>query len=388
MSYLGNGPSQSLGNYSRDTFTQTSSGNTTFTLTQNPVTATAILVFVSGVEQLPTTNYSVSGQTLTFVTAPNVNSVVNVIYLGNLTQTIPLSSVSGVVYPTSPSTNTIPVVTSTNTITYEPISYGLASVSSALIALLHGQCRLSVASATSLTLNRYDGQYVRWNGGVGTIPAAGVSITNSGLSASTNYYVYVYSSTSNGILDTLQLSTTGHSTDTTTGNEGVEIMTGNSARTLVGLIRTNASSQFVDSATQRFCVNWFNQVFKTGFQNIGGSNLTTTSTSFAALSTTILEFLVLSNAPHASGSLTSISSNGTAGATSELNYAVNGSTIGSTAEAEQQASTSGYIYSLASVFATSLSEGYHYGQPYVAVSAGTATYYAGNDTAWNVTFIG
>ena len=43
------------------------SGNSTFTLTEAPLNAQSIMVYVNGVYQKPSTNYSVSGTTLTFV---------------------------------------------------------------------------------------------------------------------------------------------------------------------------------------------------------------------------------------------------------------------------------------------------------------------------------
>ena len=43
------------------------SGNSTFTLTEAPLNAQSIMVYVNGVYQKPATNYSVSGTTLTFV---------------------------------------------------------------------------------------------------------------------------------------------------------------------------------------------------------------------------------------------------------------------------------------------------------------------------------
>ena len=43
------------------------SGNSTFTLTETPLNAQSIMVYVNGVYQKPSTNYSVSGTTLTFV---------------------------------------------------------------------------------------------------------------------------------------------------------------------------------------------------------------------------------------------------------------------------------------------------------------------------------
>ena len=45
------------------------SGNSTFTLTETPLNAQSIMVYVNGVYQKPTTNYTVSGTTLTFTGA-------------------------------------------------------------------------------------------------------------------------------------------------------------------------------------------------------------------------------------------------------------------------------------------------------------------------------
>jgi len=116
----------------------------------------------------------------------------------------------------------------------------------------HGQCRLSVVSTTSLKLSQYNGQNLQIGGGLQQIPAAGVTVSNTGLSATTLYYVYA--AVVSGAM-VLELSTTGHSTAT----NGVETKTGDTSRTLVGMIATNASSQFVDSLASPTCFNWFNR---------------------------------------------------------------------------------------------------------------------------------
>lgn len=118
----------------------------------------------------------------------------------------------------------------------------------------HGQCRLSVVSGTSLKLSRYNGACLIINSTVEQIPAVGVTIANTGLTASTLYYVYAYM---NSGTMTLELSATGHSTHT----DGVEIKTGDATRTLVGMIFTNASTpgQFVDAGEVRTLANWFNR---------------------------------------------------------------------------------------------------------------------------------
>lgn len=116
----------------------------------------------------------------------------------------------------------------------------------------HGQCRLSVASTTSLSLKPYNGNNVIVNGVPLQLPSAGVTYTASGLTASTLYYVYLGGTTA---APTLSLSTTGHSQ----APNGVETKTGDTTLTLVGMVYTNASTQFIDSAAIRTCLNWFNR---------------------------------------------------------------------------------------------------------------------------------
>lgn len=121
----------------------------------------------------------------------------------------------------------------------------------------HGQCRLTYDSATSLKLSPHNGRNLNINGAVEKIPSAGVTVSNSGLSASTLYYVYAYM---NAGTMALELSATGHSQHT----NGVEIKTGDSTRTLVGMARTNGSSQFVDDATNVCVLSYFNRRRKLG----------------------------------------------------------------------------------------------------------------------------
>jgi len=82
MSYIGNQPA-ALGTYATQTFTGNGS-LTAFTLSQAATTAT-ILVSIDGVDQIPTTAYSVAadGVTLNFTSAPPV-STISVRFLGDV----------------------------------------------------------------------------------------------------------------------------------------------------------------------------------------------------------------------------------------------------------------------------------------------------------------
>lgn len=66
-------------NYAQDTFSGNGS-TTAFTLSFTPASATSTIVYVDGVAQIVTTNYSVSGTTLTMVTAPATGQSVLVYY--------------------------------------------------------------------------------------------------------------------------------------------------------------------------------------------------------------------------------------------------------------------------------------------------------------------
>jgi hypothetical protein len=120
------------------------------------------------------------------------------------------------------------------------------------------QCgRLTFVSATQLKFSPLNGDRIKIAGTVYAIPSAGIAaLTNGGLSASTLYYVYAFNSS--GTI-TGEISTTTHATSSTVGNVGVETKSGDDTRTLIGMCRTNASSQFQSDAQNRFVISWFNR---------------------------------------------------------------------------------------------------------------------------------
>lgn len=156
-----------------------------------------------------------------------------------------------------------------------------------------GQCRLGVVSATSLKLSPYNGNLLNINGSIQAVPSGGVSIANTGLSASTLYYAYAYM---NGATMTLELSTTGH----TTGNNGIEVKTGDATRTLVGMIRTQGSTpgQFVDTAAQSFVASWYNRKTKALTNGGGTAGGSTTAATFSDMfAGAHIEFLAWADEP-------------------------------------------------------------------------------------------
>jgi hypothetical protein len=168
---------------------------------------------------------------------------------------------------TTPSTGAFTTLTLTTALSP---SYGGTGVT---VAPAHGHCQLTLA-AGSLKLSPYNGQLLKVNGALCTIPSAGVTLAATGLTASTFYYIYATASA--GAVNALVASTTTHATSATAGNIGTEIMSGDDTKSLVGAVYVVSGPAFADSATQRYVISWFNRRRKSlaGFFN---ANHTTTS---------------------------------------------------------------------------------------------------------------
>lgn len=142
-----------------------------------------------------------------------------------------------------------------------------------------GQCRLNYVNTSLVQLVPYKGNKLSIQDTYYAIPSAGVSLTPTGLSAPTLYYVYAYM---NSGTMTLEASTTGHSTDTT---YGIEIKTGDPTRSLVGMVYTQIGPIFVDSAAIRLVSSWFNRTQRSAVIGLG-SNISTTSNSAVEIDST------------------------------------------------------------------------------------------------------
>lgn len=175
------------------------------------------------------------------------------------------------------------------TITF-PLAAANGGTGSTIQFMPQGQCKLALVSATQIKLSPYNGFDLLVNGVMFSIPAAGITAANTSvfvngvagqnLAALTLYYVYIFSNA--GTL-TVDFSTTSYATDVSTvGNIGVQIKSGDATRTLVGMIRTNAASQFVDSATQRFVRSWFHNYGVGSYASTLGA--TTASATFVEVS--------------------------------------------------------------------------------------------------------
>lgn len=120
------------------------------------------------------------------------------------------------------------------------------------------QCgRLVYVSSAELRFVPYNGDEIKIDGGIYQIPAAGLSL-GAPTAMNIRYYLYARVFNDNPVL---AVSTVGHITDTTPGNEGVEVMQTNRAWSLVGMCRTDSEwpPQYVDTPSKRLVASWFNR---------------------------------------------------------------------------------------------------------------------------------
>lgn len=225
-----------------------------------------------------------------------------------------------------------------------------------------GTTRLTQVSATSIQLGQgllplnVAGTWV-------TRPVtAAITIANTGLVATTTYFVYAYDASG---ATTLVLSTTGH---TTNASFGVEVFNGSSGVctpgaycTLVGMIRTQGSTpgQFVNSATQRFTLSHFNRR-NIGLVNNFTTSRTTASTTYVELNTEIrCEFLTWSD----ESVLVSYQANGsndTAGSVNSTAVGFDGTNQENSASRSPAYAAGARTTSSGTLLNAVVAEGYHY----------------------------
>ena len=238
-----------------------------------------------------------------------------------------------------------------------------------------GLCRLQVDSTSQLSLQRFQGGWIPtkasgvWQ--ATPIPASGPTVSNSGLTAATLYYVYAFDSA--GVLALDAPSTTAPATDTDTG---IRIKTGDASRTLVGMIFTDAGTPgtFVDSTAKRWCLNWFNRR-ALDLTGTFSADRTSTSTTFAEINTEIrLQFLTWADEAVWMGA-SGTAGNSNAGQASSSALGIDSTTVASQASAAASGGV-GQRHPLGLGLSTTLSEGSHFVTLLGAVSANTSTWYS------------
>jgi hypothetical protein len=228
----------------------------------------------------------------------------------------------------------------------------------------NGGCVLSKSGA-NLLLTPKNGNQV----GGKTLPSAGLTLAATSLTPGTLYYIYVSDANSDGTLETLEASATGHATDTGTG---YETMSGNTSKLLVGVARPITGPAWQDTAVQRFVRSWFNRGALLG-SGAFSAQRTTTATSTTEINTEIrCEFVCFADDPlwGACGAFAFNSG-------SNYNYiavswdGVSPTTYGASFGTGGSQATD--------VSSTTLADGYHYATVFGSVGAGTGTY--GTSTA-------
>lgn len=234
----------------------------------------------------------------------------------------------------------------------------------------HGQCRLAVASATSLKLSQFNGQNVIVNGVPLQIPAAGVSVSNTGLAAGTLYYAYLSGTT---VSPVLSLSVTSH----VTNSNGIEVKSGDPTQTLVGMVYTSGSTpgQFVDSQAQRFCLNWFNRRDISASTNGSGFTITTGT----EVSSTLRNYFLTWGDENVSSIVTGEVVGNTTASRCDIVILVDSSGVGVQPPGFGRTTgstfgSSAYAVSLTQQARSVLSEGLHYTTAYSYVTTGNGNY--------------
>lgn len=241
--------------------------------------------------------------------------------------------------------------------------------------------RLTYVSATQLAYKPYGGNLLKINGLNYVIPNGGIAgMTNTGvyingtaagnLAANTDYWVFAFNNAGAVTADFRTAAT--HAQSTTAGNEGVEILTGNDTRTLLGMIHTTAGAQFADSATQRFVISWFNRR-RRNMVNTFSVARTTSSTTGVELNTEIRCEFVIWAEDGAVFSANAIAFPSTA-ASATVNTAIGFDAGVERSYAQNQQETTNQPTSGGSVTIakSSLGEGYHYATMVGWVTPGSA----------------
>ena len=255
------------------------------------------------------------------------------------------------------------------------------------------QGKLTYTSPTallSLSSRRWR-SLVRVNGVVYRIPATGIAglantagcawyvggVAGQNLAASTVYMVTCFISA--GVLTAHFSVSITHTMSSTAGNVGTEIFTGNDNHTLIGMIRTNASSQFVDSPTQRFVRSW---AFDNGIDgsNFFTANQTTTSSVVVELNSGFRGEVLLWALERLAVSATATISQVQRISRTQRSIVVGiDNVVQPMGGLNILANAGDFAGAAAQAYSASLVEGYHYVQIMGGVNTGTTTFYGDND---------
>jgi hypothetical protein len=205
------------------------------------------------------------------------------------------------------------------------------------------------------------------NGQSYAIPSAGITVSTSGLAASTLYYVYAFMNA--GVM-TLEAVTTTHTTNAATG---VEVKSGDATRTLVGMMYVTTGSVTADSGIARYVASYFNRRNRTVAFAVQSSTSSTTTVDLAPSNHV---FWLDWGDDEIFASSLGTTTMSLSGASTTIDVSIDGSFSSSYASTGQAYAASVNVPSVSS-FSGILSEGLHFMSIAGVVSSGSATYNIG-----------
>lgn len=198
------------------------------------------------------------------------------------------SSISGIPTPPSPST-TVPAADSGSGAVGTSAFYARGDHVHPLTHPI-GCGRFQIVSATQVQFAPFNGDLIKINGVVYSIPNGTILANNTStfingvlgnLAAQSLYYVYCFNNSGTLALDFS--SSPVPTTSGTPGNVGVQIKSGDDTRSLVGMVYTNASSQFQDATTFRGVLSWFNRVNKVAEAACGNNTTSSVNATYVQM---------------------------------------------------------------------------------------------------------
>lgn len=227
-----------------------------------------------------------------------------------------------------------------------------------------GQCRLAKNGA-NIELTPFDGNEMLDGAGNVLIVPASTTLAATGLTIDTDHFIYAYAS-SGSTVNTLEASTTGYTT-----TNGIKHKTGNTERVLVGMARPITGPVWVDSATQRFVLSYFNRQAITA-KNAYTASRSTTSTTWAQVNSEIqIEFLTWGDID---ALLFGQCVNASTGLQIGNGIALDGTTTPTTLTGRVQAPAAARGHGFTARLSDPVSEGYHFLAHVAVVDGGTASW--------------
>lgn len=184
------------------------------------------------------------------------------------------------------------------------VSASSVAKAAGLMQLAYGQVYFTAPTngGTTLQVCPTGGAYLTIAGADYAVPSSCITANitstyvngapSSSLVANTLYYAYVFN---NGGTLTLDFSTTGHSTDSSVGNVGIEIKTGDNSRSLVGMVYPQSGPVVDNAGANLLVLSWFNRHNLSGINAFTATHSTSSATYVEIDSSIRIKFLTWGN---------------------------------------------------------------------------------------------